>query len=74
MFVRVSMFLLGTTTFRFDLMLVCLPGTFCNHYFLRMLAMIGRGQYDAAYELGEFCNSLNFFPPLRTYPSHKKYS
>ncbi|XP_023516151.1 uncharacterized protein LOC111780098 [Cucurbita pepo subsp. pepo] len=26
-------------------------GTFCNHYFLRMLAMIGRGQYDAAYDL-----------------------
>ncbi|TKY54408.1 Inter alpha-trypsin inhibitor, heavy chain 4 [Spatholobus suberectus] len=23
-------------------------GLFCNHYFLRMLAMIGRGQYDAA--------------------------
>ncbi|TYK10015.1 von Willebrand factor A domain-containing protein [Cucumis melo var. makuwa] len=26
-------------------------GTFCNHYFLRMLAMIGRGQYDAAYDV-----------------------
>ncbi|CAN6699127.1 unnamed protein product [Malus baccata var. baccata] len=26
-------------------------GTFCNHYFLRMLAMIGRGQYDAAYDI-----------------------
>ncbi|XP_058214944.1 uncharacterized protein LOC131326249 isoform X3 [Rhododendron vialii] len=23
-------------------------GTFCNHYFLRMLAIIGRGHYDAA--------------------------
>ncbi|KAI3443544.1 hypothetical protein Pfo_000209 [Paulownia fortunei] len=23
-------------------------GTFCNHYFLRMLAMIGRGHHDAA--------------------------
>ncbi|CAA0821529.1 inter-alpha-trypsin inhibitor heavy chain-related [Striga hermonthica] len=23
-------------------------GTFCNHYFLRMLAMIGRGQHDVA--------------------------
>ncbi|XP_038878512.1 uncharacterized protein LOC120070725 [Benincasa hispida] len=26
-------------------------GTFCNHYFLRMLAMIGRGRYDGAYDL-----------------------
>ncbi|XP_061361590.1 uncharacterized protein LOC133305393 isoform X2 [Gastrolobium bilobum] len=26
-------------------------GPFCNHYFLRMLAMIGRGQYDAALDL-----------------------
>lgn len=26
-------------------------GSFCNHYFLRMLAMIGRGQYDAAYDI-----------------------
>ncbi|GLT62863.1 hypothetical protein SLA2020_354660 [Shorea laevis] len=26
-------------------------GSFCNHYFLRMLAMIGRGQYDAAFDL-----------------------
>ncbi|XP_074280794.1 uncharacterized protein LOC141605796 isoform X2 [Silene latifolia] len=25
-------------------------GLYCNHYFLRMLAMIGRGLYDAAYE------------------------
>lgn len=25
-------------------------GLYCNHYFLRMLAMIGRGQYDAAYD------------------------
>ncbi|KAL6974621.1 hypothetical protein U1Q18_028805 [Sarracenia purpurea var. burkii] len=25
-------------------------GTFCNHYFLRMLAMIGRGHYDGAYD------------------------
>lgn len=25
-------------------------GLFCNHYFLRMLAMIGQGLYDAAYE------------------------
>ncbi|PON66009.1 von Willebrand factor, type A [Parasponia andersonii] len=25
-------------------------GSFCNHYFLRMLAMISRGQYDAAYD------------------------
>ncbi|KAG7988569.1 hypothetical protein I3843_03G193500 [Carya illinoinensis] len=26
-------------------------GLFCNHYFLRMLATIGRGQYDAAYDI-----------------------
>ncbi|KAK9697316.1 hypothetical protein RND81_08G029600 [Saponaria officinalis] len=25
-------------------------GLYCNHYFLRMLAMIGQGLYDAAYE------------------------
>ncbi|XAR67208.1 hypothetical protein NMG60_11013685 [Bertholletia excelsa] len=25
-------------------------GTFCNHYFLRMLSMIGRGHHDAAYD------------------------
>ncbi|KAL6226811.1 hypothetical protein ACLB2K_000771 [Fragaria x ananassa] len=26
-------------------------GSFCNHYFLRMLATIGRGQHDAAYDI-----------------------
>ncbi|KAE7998425.1 hypothetical protein FH972_002970 [Carpinus fangiana] len=26
-------------------------GEFCNHYFLRMLATIGRGQYGAAYDI-----------------------
>lgn len=25
-------------------------GLYCNHYFLKMLAMIGRGHYDAAYD------------------------
>eukprot|EP00262_Sarcandra_glabra_P016483 TRINITY_DN5394_c0_g2_i1.p1 TRINITY_DN5394_c0_g2~~TRINITY_DN5394_c0_g2_i1.p1 ORF type:complete len:674 (+),score=88.97 TRINITY_DN5394_c0_g2_i1:271-2022(+) len=25
-------------------------GSYCNHYFLRMLASIGRGRYDAAYD------------------------
>ncbi|XP_071911244.1 uncharacterized protein [Coffea arabica] len=25
-------------------------GSFCNHYFLRMLAMIGRGHHDASYD------------------------
>uniref|UniRef100_A0A5B7AJY8 Putative inter alpha-trypsin inhibitor, heavy chain 4 n=1 Tax=Davidia involucrata TaxID=16924 RepID=A0A5B7AJY8_DAVIN len=25
-------------------------GSFCNHYFLRMLALIGRGHHDAAYD------------------------
>uniref|UniRef100_A0A0E0EEA5 VWFA domain-containing protein n=1 Tax=Oryza meridionalis TaxID=40149 RepID=A0A0E0EEA5_9ORYZ len=27
-------------------------GLYCNHYFLRMLASIGRGHYDAAFETG----------------------
>ncbi|XP_059633265.1 uncharacterized protein LOC132276034 isoform X2 [Cornus florida] len=26
-------------------------GTFCNHYFLRMLAILGRGHYGAAYDV-----------------------
>ncbi|XP_052304879.1 uncharacterized protein LOC7467926 isoform X2 [Populus trichocarpa] len=26
-------------------------GSYCNHHFLRMLAMISRGQYDAAYDI-----------------------
>ncbi|KAK4854618.1 hypothetical protein QYF36_026815 [Acer negundo] len=26
-------------------------GSYCNHYFLRMLSTISRGQYDAAYDL-----------------------
>lgn len=26
-------------------------GSYCNHYFLRMLALIGRGYYDAAYDI-----------------------
>lgn len=29
-----------------------ISGLFCNHYFLRMLASIGRGHYDAAYDPG----------------------
>uniref|UniRef100_J3LPN1 VWFA domain-containing protein n=1 Tax=Oryza brachyantha TaxID=4533 RepID=J3LPN1_ORYBR len=27
-------------------------GSYCNHYFLRMLASIGRGHYDAAFDTG----------------------
>uniref|UniRef100_A0A0A9D796 VWFA domain-containing protein n=1 Tax=Arundo donax TaxID=35708 RepID=A0A0A9D796_ARUDO len=27
-------------------------GSFCNHYFLRMLASIGKGRYDAAFDTG----------------------
>ncbi|KAL6855884.1 hypothetical protein ACP4OV_018686 [Aristida adscensionis] len=27
-------------------------GSYCNHYFLRMLASIGKGHYDAAFETG----------------------
>ncbi|XP_010273855.1 PREDICTED: uncharacterized protein LOC104609280 isoform X3 [Nelumbo nucifera] len=26
-------------------------GAYCNHYFLQMLALIGRGHYDAAYDI-----------------------
>lgn len=37
------------------LVIYIILGTFCNHYFLQMLAMIGRGQYDAAYDVGQFC-------------------
>lgn len=33
---------------------IFLPGLYCNHYFLQMLAQIGRGYYDAAYDAGEF--------------------
>lgn len=31
-----------------------IPGSFCNHYFLRMLAMISRGQHVAALDVGKF--------------------
>lgn len=30
------------------------PGSYCNHYFLQMLAHIGRGYYGAAYDAGQF--------------------
>lgn len=33
---------------------VFVVGTFCNHYFLRMLAMISGGHYDSAYDVGRF--------------------
>uniref|UniRef100_A0A2N9I5N7 VWFA domain-containing protein n=1 Tax=Fagus sylvatica TaxID=28930 RepID=A0A2N9I5N7_FAGSY len=37
-------------------------GSFCNHYFLRMLATIGRGQYDAAYDIGSVeCRMQKWF-------------
>lgn len=29
-------------------------GSYCNHYFLQMLAHIGRGYYDASYDVGQF--------------------
>lgn len=29
------------------------PGSYCNHYFLRMLAMISRGHYDAVFDAGQ---------------------
>ncbi|KAL6996239.1 hypothetical protein U1Q18_006374 [Sarracenia purpurea var. burkii] len=31
-------------------------GSYCNHYFLQLLAQIGRGHYDAAYDV----DSINF--------------
>ncbi|XP_057977482.1 uncharacterized protein LOC131164366 isoform X2 [Malania oleifera] len=31
-------------------------GSYCNHYFLRMLAQIGRGYYDAAYDVALLAN------------------
>lgn len=41
------------------------PGSYCNHYFLKMLAEIGRGYYDAAFDMGLFivhcCLKLFFF-------------
>lgn len=36
-------------------------GLFCNHYFLRMLAMIGHGCYDAAYDTGVFFTHLIYW-------------
>ncbi|KAM7257282.1 hypothetical protein ACFE04_013023 [Oxalis oulophora] len=40
-------------------------GVFCNHHFLRMLATIGRGQYDAAYDVDSLEPRLdNFFDSI----------
>ncbi|CAM0906736.1 unnamed protein product [Alopecurus aequalis] len=37
-------------------------GLYCNHYFLRMLASIGKGHYDAALEIGSVeSRILNWF-------------
>jgi hypothetical protein len=42
----------------FSFLTICNPphlkilGVYCNHYFLRMLASIGKGHYDAALETG----------------------
>ncbi|KAJ8535817.1 hypothetical protein K7X08_034218 [Anisodus acutangulus] len=33
-------------------------GLYCNHYFLQMLAQIGRGHYDAAYDLDSIGSRL----------------
>ncbi|KAK4736214.1 hypothetical protein R3W88_010475 [Solanum pinnatisectum] len=33
-------------------------GLYCNHYFLQMLAQIGRGYYDAAYDLDSISSRL----------------
>ncbi|KAL9228500.1 hypothetical protein vseg_004076 [Gypsophila vaccaria] len=36
-------------------------GSYCNHYFLRMLAQIGRGHYDAAYDADSIALRLERF-------------
>ncbi|KAK9726880.1 hypothetical protein RND81_05G243200 [Saponaria officinalis] len=36
-------------------------GSYCNHYFLRMLAEIGRGHYDAAYDADSVALRLERF-------------
>ncbi|VAI27494.1 unnamed protein product [Triticum turgidum subsp. durum] len=37
-------------------------GSYCNHYFLRMLASIGKGHYDAAFDTGSIeCRMLQWF-------------
>lgn len=33
-------------------------GLYCNHYFLQTLAQIGRGYYDAAYDLGALNSTI----------------
>ncbi|WOL03906.1 inter-alpha-trypsin inhibitor heavy chain H3-like [Canna indica] len=33
-------------------------GSYCNHYFLKMLASIGRGQYAAAYDADSIANDM----------------
>lgn len=35
-----------------DLSIKNFPGSFCNHHFLRMLAIVGRGHHYAAYDAG----------------------
>ncbi|XP_024979152.1 uncharacterized protein LOC112516375 [Cynara cardunculus var. scolymus] len=44
-------------------------GSYCNHYFLQMLANIGRGYYDAAYEVDSISDRMerlfdNAFSPI----------
>ncbi|XP_031490840.1 uncharacterized protein LOC116257954 isoform X1 [Nymphaea colorata] len=36
-------------------------GLYCNHYFLRLLAQIGRGHYDAAYKTGTITLQMKRF-------------
>lgn len=42
-----------------------ISGLYCNHYFLQMLAQIGRGHYDSAHDLGQFL-SLPSQPKITT--------
>ncbi|KAJ7963305.1 putative Inter-alpha-trypsin inhibitor heavy chain-related [Quillaja saponaria] len=36
-------------------------GSYCNHYFLQMLAQIGRGHYDAAYDTDTIGSRMQLF-------------
>lgn len=49
-----------------------ITGSYCNHYFLQMLAHMGRGCHDAAYDVGQFhtlSSTTNIYKlyPMRVY-------
>ena len=51
-------FLPGIVFYYLYLPFEAILGSYCNHYFLRMLASIGKGHYDAAFDTG-----MNKLPP-----------